>query len=796
MNQHYKILEFNKILEMLAEQASNDMTREMAHKLVPFSGLAQVREELEKTSQALALSVRFGTPPFYDFKDMCTALQRAKSGAKLSLRDLLDIACVLRQIQALSDWYDHCSGIETVLDDWFTRLAPIPYLLEKLNRSILSEEELSDAASPQLAEIRKKISRSRQHLRDTLDKMVKNQEVQKCLQDTRVTLRDGRFVLPIKAEHRGQIQGLIHDTSTSGQTIFIEPISVVEANNDIRLLESQEQEEIERIITELCAECGTWADSIIANHEICAVLNLYFAKANLASKMKAFAPKITDDGVIKLEKARHPMIPDDKVVPISFTLGEEHQALIITGPNTGGKTVALKTAGLLTLMAMCGLLIPASEGSQISIFEHIFANIGDTQSIEQNLSTFSSHMRQVIEILEEADGSSLVLLDELGSGTDPVEGAALAIAIIERLKQNGAKLMVTTHYQELKIYATEQPDVENASCEFDIVKLKPTYRLLIGSPGKSNAFAISEGLGMPQSIIRQAQSLVSAENTRFETAVEKLEKSRIELEHIKSEIETERINAAETSKKLQEELEEFRENKTKQMEQVRLQAMQIIETTKAESNAMLDELEKIKKEKEKVSFASDLAAAKLHGKQSFNRMYQTANPLDDIPQESYVLPRELKQGDTVILADTRQKGIVVSLPDSNGMLFIQMGAMKTKVDKKRIRLLEQQNNNKNNIKKNSSKKAGRVSANKMERSGSMELDIRGCTCDEGVYQMDAFLDRAVISHVSTVTIIHGKGTGLLRKAIHKRLKQIKYVKSFRLGAFGEGEDGVTIVSLQ
>ncbi|MGN0593051.1 MAG: endonuclease MutS2 [Ruminococcus sp.] len=796
MNLHEKILELDKILEMLAEKTSNEMSRALALQLRPETSLSRVQEELDKTAEALSLATRFGTPPFYGFRDMCMALRRVKSGAQLSLKDLMDIATVLRQIQALSDWYEHCAGMETDLDYLFTQLTPVPYLLEKLERSILSEDEIADAASPQLAEIRRKIGRSQQRLRDTLDKMVRSQDIQKCLQDTRVTLRDGRFVLPVKAEHRTQIQGLIHDSSASGQTLFIEPMSIVEANNDIRLLEGQEQEEMERIIGELCADCAAWADAIIRNHSVCAELNLYFAKAELAAQMKAFPPVLSDDGVIDLIRARHPLIPADRVVPISFCLGEKRNVLIITGPNTGGKTVALKTCGLLTLMTMCGLLIPAAEGSRISVFRHVYANIGDTQSIEQNLSTFSAHMKEVIHILEEADDTSLVLLDELGSGTDPVEGAALAEAIITRLKDNGAKVMVSTHYQELKLYATEQPDVENASCEFDVVHMRPTYRLIIGSPGKSNAFAITETLGLSKDVIAHAKSLVSVENTRFETAVEQLEQTRLALEEQLRQAEHEREAAAAHAKALAEEQEAFREEKAARMEQVRLQANQIIETTKAESNALLDELDQLRREKEKANFADAVSAAKAGSKQRLNRMYDTANPLDDLPQEQYVLPRPLMSGDTVMIADTRQKGVVVSNPDSSGQVFIQMGVMKTKVAVKRLRLLENQSQQKQQKKQQSGgRKQGRVSA-KAERSGSMELDIRGRACDEGVYEMEAFLDRAVLSHISTVTIIHGKGTGLLRKAVHQRLKQLSYVKSYRLGVFGEGEDGVTIVTLK
>lgn len=794
MNQYEKILELDKILEMLAAKTSNEISKKKALELKPEYYLDKVQEELDKTSEALSLAMRFGTPSFYGFKDMCMALRRVKSGAQLSLRDLMDIALVLKQIQALSEWYDHCAGMETELDYLFVQLTPVPYLLEKLERSIISEDEIADAASTQLAQIRRKITRSQQHLRDTLDKMVRNQDVQKCLQDTRVTLRDGRFVLPVKAEHRGQIQGLIHDSSASGQTIFVEPMSIVEANNDIRLLEAEEQEEIERIIKELCADCAAWADSIISNHSVCAELNLYFAKANLAAQMKAFKPIVSDDGVIDLRRARHPLIPADRVVPISFCLGEEHRALIITGPNTGGKTVALKTCGLLTLMTMCGLLIPAAEGSRISVFKSVFANIGDTQSIEQNLSTFSAHMKDVIHILEEADDSSLVLLDELGSGTDPVEGAALAEAIISRLKDNGAKLMVTTHYQELKLYATEQPDVENASCEFDVENMRPTYRLITGAPGKSNAFAITEILGLSKYVIDHAKSLVSQENTRFETAVEQLEQTRRSLEEQIVIAEKAREEAENHARELAEEKQAFLDEKAVRMEQARLQANSIIEATKAESNALLDELDKLRREKEKASFADAVSAAKQGSKQRFNKMYDTANPLDDIPQEEYILPRPLKQGDTVMIADTKQRGVLAGNPDGSGHVFVQMGIMKTKVSVSKLRLIENQPQ-KQTKQNQPQKKQGRVSA-KTERSGSMELDIRGSTCDEGVYEMEAFIDRAVLSHISTVTIIHGKGTGLLRKAVHQRLKRMPYVKSYRLGVFGEGEDGVTIVTLK
>lgn len=444
MNKYFKTLELHKVLKMLSDMASNDRTRKMALDLEPCTDYDTVCLEMDKTSQALELSVKFGTPPFYEIKDVSASLRRAASGARISLKELLQVKSLLAQISALSDWYSHCENTQTELDYLFSSLRPDKYLQEKLDRSIISEDEISDAASPELAAIRRKINRAGSKLRETLDKMIHSESVQKSLQDNVVTIRDGRFVLPVKADCRGKIPGLIHSSSATGQTVFIEPMSVVEANNDIKMLEGQEQEEIERIITELCRECGDHAEELISGYEVCTVLNLYFAKANLGAKMKACAPEIVSGGKLRLNKARHPLLDMKKAVPVDISVGEDYSALIITGPNTGGKTVALKTAGLLSAMVMCGMLIPVSDGSCVSVFEHILADIGDDQSIEQSLSTFSSHTNKIIEIINTANENSLVLLDEPGSGTDPVEGAALATAIIERLKDQGAKLMVST----------------------------------------------------------------------------------------------------------------------------------------------------------------------------------------------------------------------------------------------------------------------------------------------------------------------------------------------------------------
>lgn len=793
MNKYLKTLELDKILEMLAELTSNEESRKMALALRPDCDTERTRFECLKTSQALSLSVQFGTPPFSNFKDVTATAARARSGAIISLRDLMDIAAMLRQIKGLADWYGHCENIETELSYLFSQLKPNDWLLEKLERSIISENEIADAASPELAAIRRKINRAGMQLRETLDKMIKNKTTQQYLQENSVTIRDGRFVLPVRSEFRGQVSGLVHDTSATGQTIFIEPMTVVEANNDIRILQGKEQEEIERIIRELCRDCGDYADILCDNYKVCVELNLYFAKSNLAAKLNCSMPEITDDGKFFLKKARHPLLDKNKAVPIDLSLGEDYQALIITGPNTGGKTVALKTAGLLNAMIMCGLLIPVADGSRISVFRHILADIGDSQSIEQNLSTFSSHTNKVIEILKTADENSLVLLDELGSGTDPVEGAALAVSVIRRLMENGAKIMVTTHYQELKVFAIDDPDVQNASCEFDINTLSPTYRLIVGSPGKSNAFAISAGLGMPEDIIEDAKGRVDDANVRLEEVIGKLEESRLDLERQKNEILRLKAQAAEHEEALRREREEIEAARADELEKARLRAMTIIEQTKAESNELLEELEQLRREKDKKDFSGNVSAMKSKSKQSFNKMYDTANPVDSRnSQEEYVLPRKLKRGDTVFVVDLNRKGIISGDPDGSDFVFVQMGVMKTKMNISRLRL---EDSPKPVQKKKPVRTMNKVGV-KAERRGKMELDIRGCACDDGVYQLDAFIDQAVMSNISTVTIIHGKGTGLLRTAVHRRLKAHPSVKNFRLGLFGEGEDGVTVAELK
>ncbi len=788
MNNYYKSLELHKILEMLSDEASNSRTKEMALELSPCTDLEKVKKEMKKTEDAFELSVKYGTPGFTAFKDIRGSLRRASSGASLSLRELIDIGQMLYQVRIISDWYKSVEEKDTTLCELFSSLSPNNFLEDKIKNSILSEDEISDMASHELADIRRKIAQAGVKIRESLDKLVRNSEVQKSLQENIVTIRDGRYVLPVKAEHKGSVPGLVHATSATGSTYFIEPMSVVEANNDIKILKSREKEEIERIIAELSGDCSYCAESLSADYETCAELNLYFAKANLGAKMRGCIPAISDDGITDLKKARHPLIAADKVVPVDIKLGEDYQALIVTGPNTGGKTVILKTTGLLTAMAMCGLMIPASDGSRVSVFEHILVNVGDQQSIEQSLSTFSSHMSSVVQILEVADDRSLILLDELGSGTDPVEGAALAVSIIEDMIAKGAKLLVTTHYQELKLFAIETKGIENASCEFDTATMQPTYRLIIGSPGKSNAFSISSKLGVPQGIIDRAKSLVSSENQRFEEVVANLEKARIDLENQNKELTKLKNEQAEKTAQLEKELDELNEKKAGELEKARVQAMRIVESCRMQSDELLSQLEDMRKQQNK----ADLASAKSRQKSAMGKMYDTANPVQQRERKEYKLPRPLKRGDKVLIFDIDKTGILASDPDSSGNVFVQAGIMKTKVNVSKLRLIE--NEPKVTVQNKRVSKAGIQS--KLQRKPSLELDIRGCAVDEGIHELDMFIDNAVLSGAGIITVIHGKGTGVLRAGIQKHLKSHPSVKSFRPGLFGEGEDGVTIIELK
>lgn len=797
MNDHYITLELHKILEMLVNRCTNEFSKKMASEISPSTDIDEVKTEIEKTFDAYNATTRFGTPSFFNIADVATVARRAQNGSALSLRELLDISKMLTQVEALVSWRRQFADEEFKLDYLFECLFENKWLNDKINNAVLNEEEIADTASSELASIRRKILNAGAKIRDTLDKMIKSSSTQTYLQESVVTLRDGRYVLPVKSEHKNHVPGLVHDTSASGQTFFIEPMAVVEANNEIRVLRGKEQDEIERIIKELSGNCAEFAEQLISDFQASVILNLYFAKANLGAKMQGTIPEISDDGEIILKKARHPLIEPDRVVPIDFALGSSYDSLIITGPNTGGKTVILKTVGLLTLMTMCGLMIPASDGCKITIFDKILVDIGDQQSIEQSLSTFSSHMNRVVEILDTVDYKSLVLIDELGSGTDPVEGAALAVSIIEKINSLGAKLVTTTHYQELKMYALETDGVENASCEFDVKTLRPTYRLIIGSPGKSNAFAISSRLGLSDDIINKAKSMLSGESKRFEKILDNLEATRQQLE------ENERISkqyereVASLREQLAKERDELLKKKEDELEKAHREARSIIERISRQSQQLMDELEELKKAKDKEDFSKKVSEQKSTYKRNVENLYNEAAKLGSAESETYVLPRALKKGDDVLVYDSKKSGILISTPDPQGNCMVQVGIMKTKVHVSKLRLVEKE------VTFNNAKlkpKNGQVSTKGVEsratRKSSIELDIRGKTVDEGLYELDTFLDNAVMSGNKVVTIIHGIGTGVLKNAVRNHLRRHPHVLSSRKGLYGEGEDGVTVVELK
>lgn len=791
MNKYYKKLELDKVLELLADETVSDYSRERALKLAPLRGFEDIRAELRKTDDAFTLSAKFGTPRFRKIPYIADSLKRASAGSMLSFRELLDTAAVLRETAMLCDWFSQCENSECSLSEYFRGLKPIKPLEKRISESILSEEEMADSASAELASIRKRITRQGQSIREQLDGMLKNKAQRGFLQEAVVTMRDGRYVVPVKSEHKNDVPGLVHDTSATGQTFFIEPMSVVEANNEIRILKNREQAEIERITREISMEIGENSSAIAENFKLSQTLELYFAKANLGAKMKAVTPKIVDEPKVILNRARHPLLDRDTAVPISVEIGEKYGCLIITGPNTGGKTVAIKTVGLLSLMAACGLMIPAADGSIIGVFDRIFVDIGDEQSIEQCLSTFSSHMTNVVGIINNATDRSLVLIDELGSGTDPVEGAALAVSILTELKDRGSKVLATTHYQEVKMFALETDGVENASCEFDVETLKPTYKLIVGVPGKSNAFAISQRLGMSKNVISRAESLVSSENKRFEQVIDKLEQSRKELEELRASMELSERNARMTESELKQKLSELEAQKEKELENARQRALSIVEQTRAQSNMLLNELEELKKLKDKEALRKGISDAKSRANSALNKMQDEANPIIERRVENYVPPRPFRQGDTVKLADTNREGTLLTVPNINGVCYVQSGSMKIKTNSGNLRLVEKkpaQNQPAGKIRKT-------VSSN-MTRRGGMELDIRGQMSDEGIIEVERFIAGALMAGLSQVVIIHGKGTGALRTAVHSALRRNPAVKSFRLGAYGEGEAGVTVVELK
>ena len=787
-----KALEYDKVINMLSEECSCPGSAAMAQALKPYGDIESAKTALLETEDACRLSLRFGGPSFYGLRDVGSSLHRAKIGSSLTPRELLDIKSLLYAIRSLSHYHEISESVETCLDGYFDTLTPNKYIEVKIDNAIISEDEISDSASEELTRIRRAMKRTEERARAQLEKLIRSQTAQKYLQDAIITIRGGRFVVPVKSECKADVPGLVHDTSSSGSTLFVEPMGAVEANNELKVLASKEEKEIERILFELSQEVGGFADSISQSAKTAVTLNFIFAKASLSFKMKAAAPSLNENGGVVLNKARHPLINAQKVVPIDITLGEAFDTLVVTGPNTGGKTVALKTLGLLTLMASSGLMIPAADFSRVVFFKCVLADIGDEQSIEQSLSTFSAHMTNIVEILGACDENSLVLLDELGSGTDPVEGAALAVSILEYLKGKGAKTAATTHYAELKVYALQTDRVENACCEFDIATLRPTYRLLIGVPGRSNAFAISKRLGLSDEIIERSKNLISNEDMRFEDVMQRLEASRQSMELERERAMTLRAQAEKMKKQAEELKNSVESEKENELEGAKKQAKRLLEQSRAQAQLLFDELDSIRKMRDTQDIAALRDLAKSQIGERLKNFERQADPVHAISAEAYHLPRELRQGDSVLIVDIDKKGTVIKTPDSSGFAEVLAGIIKTRVRVDNLRLLDEKQSG--IMKPRHVVAGGKVSRSNIPAKN--EIDLRGQTVDEALLELDRFIDNAQLSNIGIVTVIHGKGTGALRSAVQRHLKSHAAVKSYRLGRYGEGEDGVTILELK
>jgi len=782
-------LEFDKIRQMLAAVTPTQGGKQLALSLSPALYADRVKKAQQRTTDARRLADAKGMPSFGELRDMSDICERAQKGAALTPRELLDVASVLRSSASLRDYERSNHAFDTVLDEVFERLLPDKHLEERIFRSIISEDMIADEASPALGDIRRKIRVTNLRIRDTLHSYISGAS-SKYLQENIVTQRNGRYVIPVRAECKNEIKGLIHDTSASGATIFVEPMAVVDANNELRMLESKEAHEIERILLELSGEVSAISASLKLNYQNMTELSFVFGCAELSRKMQAISPAITEQRVCRLLRARHPLIDPARVVPITVTLGEEYDTLIITGPNTGGKTVTLKTLGLFALMAQSGLHIPAEEGSSLCLFDRILVDLGDEQSIEQSLSTFSSHMVQIVSILEEKNDRSLVLFDELGAGTDPVEGAALAVAVIEDVRAAGALCAATTHYAELKAYALETEGVCNASCEFNVETLRPTYKLLIGTPGKSNAFAISEKLGLSSRIVERAQELVSVENKQFESVIGELEKTRSKMEQqaaetarMKAEYEAFRADAEQTMKEKLAEAE-------KRLEDAKKKAQNIVESAKASGEFIMEQMDKLQKQRESERLGEALEEARKSVREHLRRNEDRYNPVENRTRDkAYVLPRALRKGDEVMIVSLGRRAYVTEETDKQGKVEVQAGIIRTRVAQSDLELIEE----KPNAVSNKKSAATRISVNRDFRD---EVDLRGMTGDEAWNIVDKYLDEATIAGFSTVRLIHGKGTGALKRALWEYLRTDKRIDSYRIGAYGEGDGGVTVVTLK
>ena len=785
-------LEFDKICGLLASCAATEGAKALCRCLTPSDDLVDITRRLERTGDARRLTDAKGMPPFGTVLDVSGACERAEKGAMLSTRELLDVARLLRSARALTDYNKTNRTFTTSLDEVFARLLCNRTLEERITRSILSEDMIADEASHELSELRRKIRDTNNRIKETLQHYISG-SYSKALQENLVTTRNGRYVVPVKVECKNEIKGLIHDTSSSGATIFVEPMAVVEANNELRMLQSKEEHEIEKILFSLSADVSAASESLRLDYLNITDLAFYFACGAFSSRIDGCAPRVSEDGVIDLRRARHPLIPKDTVVPTNIRMGDGCDTLIITGPNTGGKTVTLKTIGLFSLMAQAGLHIPADPDSSVRVFRNILVDIGDEQSIEQSLSTFSSHMVNIVSIMKQVDGHSLCLFDELGAGTDPVEGAALAVAVIESVRKAGAMCVATTHYTELKTYALNTPGVLNASCEFDVATLKPTYRLIIGTPGKSNAFAISEKLGLSKEIIELAKQHVSTDHKQFEEVIGRLEQSRLETDRNRAEAERLRAEYEKKRNETEAELARLRKDAEHEIEQKQRKAQQMLDSAKASSDFIFSQLEKAKKAQEKDRLREGLDEARRAVRAELRRNADAVDPVEERRQnEAYVLPRPLRKGDRVYLCNVGSEGVVLELPDKGGNVLVQAGILKTRTKLENLQLLEEEAQVIRDGRR--APAAGyRVEVNRDFRD---EIDLRGLMGDEGWQAVDKYLDEATVAGFSKVRLIHGKGTGALKNALWQHLKKDRRVKDFRLGQYGEGDGGVTVVELK
>lgn len=778
-----KTLEFDKILTMLADCASTEGAKRKALALCPETDRERIERKQQETEEAKRLAGIKGTPSFFGVTDISDEVERACKGAQLSMAELLAVGRVLTCARTLKRYPEEEHSGTHPFYVYFSRLMPDPKLERTITSSILAEDLMADDASPELAGIRRKIKTVNNRVKETLQKFVTGNHYQKYLQENIVTTRQGRYVIPVKAEWRNEIKGLVHDTSASGATLFIEPAAVVDANNELRLLEKEEEKEIDRILYTLSAMVAEDSGLLSLNYYNITELALIFAKAELSYRMNGASPSLSPDRKLRILKARHPLLDKHKVVPTDILLGGDFDTLVVTGPNTGGKTVTLKTLGLLCMMTQAGLQPPCLGLSAFPVFESFYADIGDEQSIEQSLSTFSAHMKNIVEITKEADEHSLVLFDELGAGTDPVEGAALAMSVLEYVRKKGCLCAATTHYAELKAYALQTDRVCNASCEFDLETLAPTYHLIIGTPGKSNAFAISEKLGLDKSIVEYAKTLVSSDNRKFELVIEKLEQSRLLAERHLEETLKEKEEFEKYRKDLTLRLEKEKAESEKLLEKAKAEASGILKSAKITSDFVLQKAEEAKKN-----------AAVSEARQEIRRQLREAddqiNPLvERKPEEGYVLPRALKPGDRVLIFSLGKEGTVQSEADKSGNVGLLVGNMRFRTKLPNLKLLEHEPGNKK-------EKAASLSPTGISASFSPEIDLRGELADDAWFMLDKYLDSALIVKVPTVRVIHGKGTGALRKRIWQELQKDKRVSSFRSGAYGEGDTGVTVIELK